>query len=51
MKYNSEWRNKKLRCHFCGTNLSVKYLVVIKDGNSEKEVCCCNRCVFQNEVK
>lgn len=51
MKYNPDWQKKNLKCHFCGTNLSVKYLVVIKDGNTEKEVCSCNRCVFLNEVK
>lgn len=51
MKYNPDWIKKELKCYFCGSNQSVKYLVVVKDGNTEKEVCSCNRCVFLNEVE
>lgn len=50
MKYNPDWRNKSLKCYFCGSNLSVKYLVVVKDGNVEKEVRSCNKCVFLHDV-
>lgn len=38
---------KKCRCHFCGTNLSVKYLVEIYDpviSNEKTFVCVCNKC-------
>ena len=36
------WNKKDLRCHFCGTNKSVKY-----ESNVDGEkVCVCNRCVL-----
>lgn len=38
---------KNYRCHFCGTDLSVKYKIDIPDkyGN-QIEVPSCNRCCF-----
>lgn len=44
MKFNiiSERSKKYLKCHFCGTNKSVKYEVNVNG----KKVCVCNRCVL-----
>lgn len=35
------------QCHFCGTNLSVKYVVEITSDSEPKEVCACNKCVLK----
>lgn len=40
-------KRKNCKCHFCGTDKSVKYLVEIFDpivANKTTEVCCCNKC-------
>lgn len=39
---------KNIKCHFCGTNKSVKYMVrVVKDRtNAHITVPCCNRCAL-----
>lgn len=43
-----DWNKKKSRCHFCGTNKSVKYKTYVMDpvvGSKPTEVCVCNRCI------
>ena len=43
-----EQRQSK-RCYFCGTNLSVKYIVEVFDpvmANEPSRVCVCNKCVL-----
>lgn len=46
MKFNliPEWSNKNLKCHFCGTNRSVKYEANV----NRNKICVCNRCVLIN---
>lgn len=51
MQYNSNWQKNKTKCYFCGTNMSVKYIVTLKDDIEERRVFCCNKCVFLNEIK
>ena len=51
MKYIANWRDKGLKCYFCGTNMSVKYQVTIMENDTEKKVCSCNRCIFLHEIK
>lgn len=38
-----------LRCYYCGTHLSVKYLVTININGRRIEVPCCNKCVILND--
>lgn len=50
-RLNPNWREQNIRCYFCGTANSVKYLAKIVDpviSTEETEVCCCNRCVTQH---
>lgn len=47
MQLIANWRNKNLKCYFCGETRSVKYTVeifnpVISDNSTK--VCCCNKC-------
>ena len=51
VKYVHNWKDRKFKCHFCGINLSVKYQVIIVEDGEEKEVYCCNRCVFLHDIK
>ena len=54
MKLISVEDRKGKRCYFCGTDLSVKYLVKVKESNRSKdevEVYCCNRCVVMRGLK
>lgn len=47
MKYIPDWQNKKLRCHYCGEERSVKYTVEVFDpvlDNKPTTVCACNMC-------
>ena len=47
-EYIPNWQGRNLRCHFCGTNLSVKYAVKIFDpvvSDKPTKVCSCNKCV------
>jgi hypothetical protein len=39
-------KRKTLRCHFCNTDKSVKYLVEISDPitNQPTQIHCCNKC-------
>ena len=49
MKLIPKWQDKLLRCHFCGTNKSVKYAVELHGAicdNKPLEVCACNRCAL-----
>lgn len=42
-----DWREKNLRCHFCGATKSVKYEMKILDpvvDSKPTKVCVCNRC-------
>lgn len=39
----------KYRCHFCGTNKSVKYVIKIFDpviSDKPAKVTCCNKCAL-----
>lgn len=52
--YNPNWLNEDLKCHFCGETRSVKYKTKIfiidtipNNGESEKEVCTCNKCALK----
>lgn len=48
LKLIADWHKQKLRCHFCGTEKSVKYLGTVLDpvvDSKPIEVCICNRCV------
>ena len=39
------------KCHFCGSNKSVKYIVTIPDKFDNKiEVPCCNMCALLNNL-
>ena len=38
-----DWSNKNRRCHFCGSDKSVKYDAILESG---KTVPCCNKCAF-----
>jgi hypothetical protein len=49
-KLISNWRNKNLRCHFCGETRSVKYTMKIFDpivDSKSTEVCVCNKCALR----
>lgn len=37
------WEEKKLKCHFCGTQKSVKYAVSIYGAVK----CACNKCALK----
>ena len=42
----------KYRCHFCGTNKSVKYITEVYDpviDSKPTKVCCCNKCIITKE--
>lgn len=45
-----DWNKKQLKCHFCGSEKSVKYQVNIIDSAIDRceseNVYCCNRCVL-----
>lgn len=41
LKLIDNWQNKNLKCHFCGTTKSVKY-VFSRNG---AVVCACNKCI------
>jgi transcription elongation factor Elf1 len=45
MKFIPNWKDKSLKCHFCGTTKSVKYVVELYGV----EVCTCNRCVLKHD--
>ena len=54
MKLIPNWRNMILRCHFCGTRNSVKYIVELHGAiydNKPFEVCACNKCalIYSND--
>ena len=49
MKLIPKWQDKLLRCHFCGTNKSVKYAVELHGAicdNKPLEVSVCNKCAL-----
>ena len=49
-----DWRNKKLRCHFCDETRSVKYMMKIVDpvvDDKPTEVCVCNKCALKFAYK
>jgi hypothetical protein len=49
MKIIPNWQDKLLKCHFCGTNKSVKYAVELHGAicdNKHLEVCVCNKCAL-----
>jgi hypothetical protein len=54
MELIPNWRDKNLKCYFCGETKSVKYktTVIVVDSipvdsrDAEKEVCICNKCVL-----
>lgn len=53
MKINliPDWKNKALRCHFCGATESVKYEIMVYDpvvDSKETKVCICNRCALRS---
>ena len=42
-------KRQNYRCHFCGTNKSVKYVTEIIDpviDSKPTRVCCCNKCIL-----
>lgn len=41
-------KRKNLKCHFCGSDQSVKYQAEIPDPitNEPRQISCCNRCYF-----
>ena len=39
----TDWQNKDLKCHYCGTTKSVKYAVSLNGST----VCACNKCVLK----
>lgn len=52
MNYIPDWKNKNLRCHFCGETRSVKYETEILDpviDSKPTKVCVCNKCVLRME--
>lgn len=56
VKLIADWKNKKLRCHFCGSEKSVKYEATIFDSNidnKKSKICCCNKCalVYNNKMR
>ena len=54
MKLIPDWRNKNLRCHFCGETRSVKYMMGIFDpvvDDKPTEVCVCNKCALRYNNK
>ena len=47
------WRDKNLRCHFCGNTQSVKYEKEIYDpviDTKPTKVCVCNICAVKYPV-
>ena len=51
IKLIPDWRDKNLKCHFCGETRSVKYAmkVLVIDpllGTDSIEVSCCNKCAL-----
>lgn len=46
MKIISNWKEKKLRCHFCGETRSVKYMVYLEEYEFHDDVPCCNKCAL-----
>lgn len=50
-------KRENKRCYFCGTDLSVKYIVEVFDpvlANEPSKVCACNKCALyfnRNEIK
>lgn len=55
MRLIPDWRNKKLRCHFCDETRSVKYAIKVFNpaiDNKPTEVCICNKCalLYNDEV-
>lgn len=49
MRIIEDWRNKNLRCHFCGETRSVKYEREVFDpvvSNKPTKVCVCNKCAL-----
>lgn len=41
-------KRQNYRCHFCGTNLSVKYIIEVFDpviDTKPVKVCVCDKCV------
>lgn len=50
IKLIENWRDKNLRCHFCGETRSVKYEKEIFDpvvDNKLTKVCMCNKCALR----
>lgn len=46
MKIIPNWKEKKLRCHFCGETRSVKYTVYLEEYEFHDDVPCCNKCAL-----
>lgn len=55
MKYIENWDKKNLRCHFCGSTHSVKYVIDIFDHTIDNKkptkVCACNKCALLHEKR
>ena len=52
MKFIPNWREKKLKCYFCGEERSVKYIVEIFDrfvSDEPFDVCACNKCALSHD--
>ena len=52
MNYIPDWKNKKLRCHFCGETINVKYETEIFDpvvDSKPIKVCVCDKCISHME--
>lgn len=47
MKIIPNWKEKKLRCHFCGETRSVKYTVYLTEYDFHDDVPCCNKCALR----
>lgn len=50
IKLIENWRDKNLRCHFCGETRSVKYEKEIFDpvvDSKPTKVCMCNKCALR----
>ena len=50
MELIPNWRNKNLRCYFCGETRSVKYLIKVFDpviDSKPIKVCACNKCALK----
>ena len=53
MKLIPNWRDKNLKCYFCGETRSVKYTTEIQTQSESiktREVCVCNKCALQNLI-